>query len=73
VVNFRLYAPGDKRCKGKPAFSGGITVKANGSYSMAEYLATKSGIYRLSVGYSGDQRNRPYKSSCSGAQAIRVG
>ncbi|MDX6588833.1 MAG: hypothetical protein QOI84_107, partial [Solirubrobacterales bacterium] len=73
VINFRLYGPGDKRCKGKPAFSGGITVRSNGSYSIAEYLATEKGIYRLKVGYSGDQRNRPYKSSCSGAQPIRVG
>ncbi len=73
VINFRLYGPGDTRCKGKPAFSGGITVRSNGSYSIAEYLATEKGIYRLKVGYSGDQRNRPYKSSCSGAQPIRVG
>jgi hypothetical protein len=73
VINFRLYGPGDKRCKDKPAFSGGITVRSNGSYSIAEYLATAKGIYRLKVGYSGDQRNRPYRSSCSGAQPIRVG
>jgi hypothetical protein len=73
VVNFRLYGPDNRRCKGKPAFSGGITVKANGSYSMAEYLATEPGTYRLSVGYSGDQRNQRYKSSCGGAQTIRVG
>jgi hypothetical protein len=72
VINFRLYGPGDKRCKGKPAFSGGITVKSNGNYSLATYLATKAGIYRLSVGYSGDQRNQRYKGTCSSAQSIRV-
>ncbi len=73
TITFRLYGPGDKRCSHKPAFSGGITVKSNGNFSLAQYLATKSGIYRLSVGYSGDQRNRRYKASCSGAQSIRVG
>ena len=72
TITFRLYGPGDKRCKRKPAFSGGIAVKSNGTYSLAQYLAAKSGIYRLSVGYSGDQRNRRYKASCGGAQSIRV-
>ncbi len=72
MITFRLYGPGDKRCKRKPAFSGGIAVKSNGTYSLAQYLAPKSGIYRLSVGYSGDQRNRRYKASCGGAQSIRV-
>jgi hypothetical protein len=73
TITFRLYGPGDKRCSRKPAFSGGITVKSNGNFSLAQYIAPKSGIYRLSVGYSGDQRNRRYKGSCGGAQAIRVG
>ncbi len=71
-ITFRLYSPGDKHCRRKPAFSGGITVKSNGNFPLAQYLAPKSGIYRLIVGYSGDQRNRRYKGSCSGAQAIRV-
>jgi hypothetical protein len=73
VINFRLYRPGDKQCKRKPAFSGGLTVKSNGSYLLAQYLATKPGIYRLSVGYSGDQRNRQYKPTCRDAQQIRIG
>ena len=72
VVSFRLYRPGDKRCKGRPAFSGGVTVKSNGSYLLAQYFATEPGTYRLSVGYSGDQRNRRFKSSCRGAQPIRI-
>lgn len=73
TINFRLYGPGDKRCRHKPAFSGGISVEKNGSYSLAKYLASESGLYRLSVGYSGDQRNLRYKGSCNGAQPIRVG
>jgi hypothetical protein len=73
VINFRLYRPGDKRCKRKPAFSGGVTVKSNGNYLLAQYFATKPGVYRLSVGYSGDQRNRQYKPTCRGAQQIRIG
>ena len=72
VINFRLYRPGDKQCKRKPAFSGGVTVKSNGNYLLAQYFATKPGVYRLSVGYSGDQRNRPYKPTCHSAQQIRV-
>ncbi|HET7121285.1 MAG TPA: hypothetical protein VFI17_08565 [Solirubrobacterales bacterium] len=73
VINFRLFRPGDKRCKGKPVFTGGITVKKNGSFLLAQYFATKRGIYRLSVGYSGDQRNRRSKGSCARAQMIPVG
>ncbi len=73
TINFRLYRPGDKRCKRKPAFSGGVSVKSNGSYLLAQYFATKRGVYRLSVGYSGDQRNRQYKPLCRSAQQIRIG
>jgi hypothetical protein len=72
TITFRLYGPGDKRCRRKPAFSGGVTVKSNGNVPLAQYLAPRSGIYRLSVAYSGDQRNRRYKVGCGGAQAIRV-
>jgi hypothetical protein len=72
VINFSLYRPGDKRCRRKPAFSGGITVKSNGNYLLAEYLATESGTYRLRVGYSGDPRNQRYEGSCGGAPTIRV-
>jgi hypothetical protein len=73
AVTFRLYRPGDKRCQGKPAFSGGIAVRSNGSYLLAKYLATRSGTYRLSVGYSGDQRNRRDKGNCGAAQLLHVG
>ncbi|HET8862299.1 MAG TPA: Ig-like domain-containing protein, partial [Solirubrobacterales bacterium] len=73
TISFRLYRPGDKRCKRKPAFSGGVTVRSNGNYLLAQYLATKPGVYRLSVGYSGDQRNRQYKPTCRDAQQIRIG
>jgi hypothetical protein len=73
TITFRLYGPGDRRCRHKPAFSGGTTVKSNGNFSLAQYLAPKAGIYRLSVGYSGDQRNRRYKGSCSDAQPIHIG
>lgn len=73
TINFRLYRPGDKRCKRKPVFSGGVTARSNGSYLLAQYFATKPGIYRLSVGYSGDPLNRQFKPSCRGAQRIQVG
>ena len=72
AITFRLYGPGDRRCARKPAFSGGITVKSNGTFPLARYIATEAGVYRLSVGYSGDQRNQRYKGSCDGAQPIRV-
>jgi hypothetical protein len=71
-LTFRLYGPGDTRCRRKPKFSGGVTVKKNGTFSLARYLATKPGIYRLSVGYAGDPRNRRYAGACSAAQPIRV-
>ena len=72
AITFRLYGPGDTRCHRKPKFSGGITVKSNGTFSLARYLATKPGLYRLRVGYSGDKRNRPFMGACSGAQPIRI-
>jgi hypothetical protein len=72
TLTFRLYGPDDKRCARKPAFSGGISIKRNGTFSLGRYLATRSGTYRLSVGYSGDKRNQRYKASCNGAQLIRV-
>jgi hypothetical protein len=71
-LTFRLYGPGDTRCRRKPKFSGGVTVKKNGTFSLARYLATKQGTYRLSVGYTGDGRNRRYAGACSSAQKIRV-
>lgn len=73
VLNFRLYRPGDRLCKRRPAFSGGVTVKSNGSFLLALYLATRRGTYRLVVGYSGDQRNRGFKGSCGSAQPIHIG
>jgi len=72
-ITFSLYGPGDKRCKRKPAFSGAVTVKSNGTFPLAQYIATKPGMYRLRVGYSGDERNKRFKGSCGGAQSIRVG
>ena len=47
-------------------------MKSNGAYLLAQYVAGKHGIYRLSVGYSGDQRNQRYRGKCSAAQSIRV-
>jgi hypothetical protein len=73
AINFRLYPPGDKLCKRRPTFGGAITVSSNGAYSLAQYLAARRGLYRLSVGYSGDQRNRQIRGACSEAQSIRVG
>jgi hypothetical protein len=72
TITFRLYGPDDKRCKRKPKFNGGVTVKKNGTFSLASYLATKPGTYRLSVGYSGDRRNRRSAGTCGTAQPIRV-
>jgi hypothetical protein len=72
ALSFRLYGPGDKRCARKPAFSGSISVKRNGVFSLGRYLATRPGTYRLSVGYSGDKRNQRYKPTCRGAQTVTV-
>ncbi len=71
-ITFRLFGPDDKRCRRKPKFSGSIAVKSNGTFSLARYLATKPGLYRLSVGYSGDRRNQPYLGTCGGAQSLRI-
>jgi hypothetical protein len=71
-ITFRLFGPDDKRCHRKPKFAGAVRVKSNGTFPLARYLATKPGTYRLSVGYSGDQRNRRFSGSCASAQQIRV-
>ena len=71
-ITFRLYGPEDKRCRRKPEFSGAVTVKRNGTFALARYLATKAGTYRLSVGYSGDRRNRRVAGTCATAQRIKV-
>jgi hypothetical protein len=71
-ITFRLFGPDDKRCRRKPKFAGGVRVKANGTFPLARYLATKPGIYRLIAGYTGDQRNSRFGGSCAGAQQIRV-
>jgi hypothetical protein len=73
VVSFRLYGPGDRLCKKTPAFRGGVSVKSNGTYSLAEYLANRPGIYRLAVSYSGDRSNARVSGGCGSAQTIRVG
>src|SRR5262249_13433343 len=57
TIRFRLYGPGDLRCSGRPAFAGTLQVRANGTFPLAEYIATRRGVYRLAVGYSGDPRN----------------
>lgn len=72
VVSFRLFAPGDRRCSGRPAFTGSLRVKKNGTFTLAEYIATKPGVYRLAVAYAGDPRNARTKLSCAGAQAIAI-
>ncbi|HEX6204259.1 MAG TPA: hypothetical protein VFZ29_00435 [Solirubrobacterales bacterium] len=71
-ITFRLFGPDDTRCRRKPKFAGGVRVKANGTFPLARYLATKPGTYRLSVGYTGDQRNRRFSGKCAGAQQIRI-
>jgi hypothetical protein len=72
MVSFRLYRPGDTRCRRGSVFSGGVSVRSNGAYLLAQYAATRPGVYRLSVSYSGDLRNRRYSGSCSDAQQIRI-
>ncbi|HEY1355207.1 MAG TPA: Ig-like domain-containing protein, partial [Solirubrobacterales bacterium] len=72
MLSFRLYRPGDVQCRRHPAFAGGVSVKSNGRYLLGQFVAGRSGIYRLSVSYSGDQRNRRYTGSCGDAQPIRV-
>jgi hypothetical protein len=71
-ITFRLFGPDDRRCHRKPKFAGAVRVKSNGTFPLARYLATKPGIYRLSVGYTGDQRNRRFSGSCASAQQIRI-
>ncbi len=56
VIRFRLFGPGDRRCARPPAFSGSLRVRSNGRFALAEYIATRPGVYRLALGYSGDAR-----------------
>ncbi len=72
VLSFRLFAPGDRRCTGRPAFAGSLRVRENGTFTLAEYIATEPGVYRLGLAYSGDPRNAKAKLSCAGTQPIAV-
>jgi hypothetical protein len=72
AINFRLYAPNDRRCARRPSFTGSLRVTANGTFTLAQYIATKPGIYRLAIAYSGDARNTKTKISCAGSQPIAV-
>jgi hypothetical protein len=72
VVSFRLFGPDDRRCSGRPAFTGSLRIRKNGAFTLAEYIATEPGVYRLGIAYSGDPRNTKTKFTCAGTQAIAV-
>lgn len=71
-ILYRLFAPGDRRCIGRPAFSGSLRVAGNGTFNLAEYIATRPGQYRLAVAYSGDPRNARTRINCSTARVVTV-
>lgn len=72
VISFRLFAPDDLRCSGRPAFTGSLRVRKNGTFTLAEYIATEPGTYRLGIAYSGDPRNAKTRITCAGTQSITV-
>ncbi|MEZ5078661.1 MAG: hypothetical protein R2725_14605 [Solirubrobacterales bacterium] len=72
VVSFRLYRPGDKRCQRGAAFSGRRVARSNGNMLLAKYRASRRGVYRLVVAYSGDPRNKKIAATCGRAQRIRI-
>jgi hypothetical protein len=72
-VTFRIYAPGDKRCSRKPVFSSQAAVHGTGNYRSAGFRFETSGLYRFTVAYSGDERNKSVKKGCATrGQSIRV-
>jgi hypothetical protein len=72
-VTFRIYAPSDKRCSRKPVFFSQAAVHGTGNYSSAGYRFDKPGLYRFTVAYSGDERNKSVKKGCATrGQSIRV-
>jgi len=72
-VTFRLYGPGDKRCTRKPVFTSQRPVHGTGNYSAAGYKFESNGLYRFTVAYSGDERNKSLKKGCATrGQSIRV-
>jgi hypothetical protein len=72
-VTFRIYAPGDNRCSRKPVFSSQRAVHGSGNYSSAGYRFDAAGLYRFTVAYSGDERNKSVKKGCATrGQSIRV-
>ncbi len=72
-VAFRIYAPGDKRCTRKPVFSSQAAVHGTGDYSSAGFRFDQAGLYRFTVAYSGDERNKSLKKGCATrGQSVRV-
>lgn len=72
AIAYRLFAPGDRRCSGRPALSGSLRIAKNGTFNLAQYIATKPGQYRLAVAYSGDPRNASTRINCRGAKLVTV-
>jgi hypothetical protein len=72
-ITFRIYAPGDSRCSRKPVFSSQAAVHGTGNYSSAGYRFDKAGLYRFTVAYSGDERNKSLKKGCATrGQSVRA-
>ena len=71
-VTFRIFAPNDTRCARKPVFVSKVSVKGTVA-TAAGYRFTRTGLYRFSLAYAGDERNASAQSACTAhGQSIRV-
>jgi uncharacterized protein (DUF2141 family) len=66
TLTFRVFAPADTRCAGRPLAASTVAVSSNGSYSSAAFTAPSAGTYGWQATYSGDARNESVTSTHCG-------
>lgn len=68
TLTFRAYGPDDDKCSNTPAFkSNPVTVAGNDNYESPAFTPAQAGVYRWTVGYSGDSNNDAAGSRCRSA------
>jgi hypothetical protein len=73
TITFRIHGPDDATCATAPVFTDTKPVAGNGSYASAAFTPPAVGLYRWTVGYSGDLNNQGSSTQCNGVnQSVAV-
>jgi hypothetical protein len=57
TIKFKLYGPGNRRCRGTPIFTSTATANGEGTYPSTGFTVSRAGTYRWVATYSGDDNN----------------